>query len=1087
MEGSVSRPAATPVVETGTLSRLGVRGRLLLAFFGISTFAVLGAAAALYSFREIDKVLALITQQRIPVAVQSQDLSRHAERIAAAAPALLTITSQTEKDQWSRGIEIEVVTLNELLAQLKLAGVEGAAVQALEPNVERMRANLQNLDRLVNERLIVSDQKREVLRKAIQGTSALQGLLAPWISVMDERIAQWRRLAGDGTVPSERRTEADREFEKSLAWFRALQTSDVLASAIADLMQRAASTDDVSTVNITGFRLQQSLNELERLSTQFDPKLRSLMVAAIRDLRPFVMGSDSLPSLRRRELDLTVNGTKLLSENADLSKRMTETVASLVAGARKDIADANAEAISVARLSTWILIIAVVLSLVSSVLIVWLYVGRNLIARLTLLSDRMLTLAAGDLKAPLPKGGNDEIGQMAEALAVFRATAVEMEETNFREIREARTRLTEAIEAISEGFSLYDAEDRLVVCNNRYKELLFGHRDAIIPGAPFESIVRTAVDRGLIVDAKGQEEQWLAARLERRRSHSEPHIQRRSDGRWVRISERPTSTGGIVATYADITELKQREAELANILHEVEVARDAANEANRTKSSFLANMSHELRTPLNAIINVTEMLIEDARDFNRPDELEPLDRVLRAARHLLALINDILDLSKIEAGRMELHLDSFALAPLIEDVVKTIEPLAGKNGNELVLQCDPEVGTIQADQIRVRQALLNLVSNANKFTEKGTVTIRAHRRGESGRDFITIAVSDTGIGISAEQMGKLFQDFSQADSSATRKYGGTGLGLAISRRFCQMMGGDITVQSESGRGSTFTIRLPAIVGDPTVSLTAPEPIRTRVEGPSSLPAPLILIIDDDPTVRDMIGRLLEREGFKVAKADGGRQGLRMVRELRPAAVTLDVIMPDLDGWTVLAAIKGDPVLADTPVVLVTIIDEKNRGYSIGAADYLVKPFDRDKLIGTLRTLCDSIGGCVLIVDDDDIGRKQMREALEQHRWTIMEAENGRIGLERLREARPDAIILDLMMPEMEGFELLESLRSNPEWRDIPVVVVTARDLTAEDRRRLNGEVEKIILKSERDLMLRQVLGALTKCTGRWRSTMPAEV
>jgi signal transduction histidine kinase len=234
-------------------------------------------------------------------------------------------------------------------------------------------------------------------------------------------------------------------------------------------------------------------------------------------------------------------------------------------------------------------------------------------------------------------------------------------------------------------------------------------------------------------------------------------------------------------------------------------------EASQHKSQFLANMSHELRTPLNAIIGVSEMLREDAEALKQ--DLEPLDRVLGAARHLLALINDILDLSKIEAGRMELNLETFALAPLIDSVVKTIEPLAAKNGNRLVIDCPADLGTIHADQTRFRQSLLNLASNANKFTEKGTVTITAHQGQENG-DWITLAVTDTGIGMTAEQMGKLFQEFSQASSSTASKYGGTGLGLVISRRFCQMMGGDITVESEPGRGSTFTIWLPRIVDTP---------------------------------------------------------------------------------------------------------------------------------------------------------------------------------------------------------------------------------------------------------------------------------
>jgi signal transduction histidine kinase/CheY-like chemotaxis protein len=491
--------------------------------------------------------------------------------------------------------------------------------------------------------------------------------------------------------------------------------------------------------------------------------------------------------------------------------------------------------------------------------------------------------------------------------------------------------------------------------------------------------------------------------------------------------------------------------------------------ASQLKSQFLANMSHELRTPLNAIIGVTEMLHEDALDLKREDELEPLERVLRAARHLLALINDILDLSKIEAGKMDIHIESFAIAPLVEDVVQTVGTMAAKNGNNVVVNCAPGIGTMNADQTRIRQALLNLASNANKFTEHGTVTFDARRATEGAREWVTLAVTDTGIGLTPGQMGKLFQEFVQADASTTRKYGGTGLGLAISRRFCQMMGGDITVASEPGRGSTFTIRLPAEAGvvQPAAALRDAAAPRARA---AQSGAPTILVVDDDQTVREMMERYLAREGFSVVTASGGQEGLRLARELHPAAITLDVMMPDLDGWTVLAAIKGDPELADIPVILVTIVDEKNRGYSLGATDYMVKPIDRERLTGVLCNICGAVGRQVLLVDDDDMMRRGMRLALEEDGWEVVEAENGRVALARLAETRPDIIMLDLMMPEMDGFEFLVEMRSRAEWREIPVLVVTAKDLTVEERSRLNGEVERVLQKgaSELDELLREI-------------------
>jgi signal transduction histidine kinase/CheY-like chemotaxis protein len=540
----------------------------------------------------------------------------------------------------------------------------------------------------------------------------------------------------------------------------------------------------------------------------------------------------------------------------------------------------------------------------------------------------------------------------------------------------------------------------------------------------------------------------------------------------------------LVSTFADQAAIA---IENVRLFEEIQDKSRQLEVASKHKSQFLASMSHELRTPLNAIIGVTEMLREDARDFKREDELEPLDRVLRAARHLLALINDILDLSKIEAGRMELHLESFPLAPVIEDVAKTVEPMATKNSNRIVVDCAGGLGTMHADQIRFRQALLNLASNANKFTENGTVTIAARAHRLDGGDEIAIAVTDTGIGMSEEQMGRLFQEFSQADASTTRKYGGTGLGLAISRHFCRMMGGDITVESQPGQGSTFTICLPRIVRSEQAlaaeghAPARPEPARA-IAGEDE--EPLILVVDDDATARELVVRHLERAGFAAVAARGGQEGLRLVRELRPAAVTLDIMMPDLDGWTVLAAIKGDPALAGIPVVLMSIVDDKNRGYALGAAEYLVKPVDRGKLVATLRGICGARAGHALLVDDDPMVRRSVRQALDPIGWKVTEAENGQVAVDALAAAKPDVIILDLMMPEMDGFELMHELRRRPAWQDIPVVVITAKELTQEDRDRLNGGVERIIRKSDRDEMLRQLARAVGNCVKR-RATGPA--
>jgi signal transduction histidine kinase/CheY-like chemotaxis protein len=527
--------------------------------------------------------------------------------------------------------------------------------------------------------------------------------------------------------------------------------------------------------------------------------------------------------------------------------------------------------------------------------------------------------------------------------------------------------------------------------------------------------------------------------------------------RRIRPGEFGQSVVNMLQTFTGQSVLAIQNARLFDEIRQKSAQLEAANQL---KSQFLANMSHELRTPLNAIIGVTEMLLEDARDLKRDDEIEPLERVLRAGRHLLELINDILDLSKIEAGKMDLHADTFPIALLVGDVVKTIE-MTGKNGNKIVLDCPPDIGSMHADQIRVRQVLLNLMSNANKFTKDGTVSAKVQREAREGRDWITVAVTDTGIGMTPEQLSRLFNDFVQADASTTRKYGGTGLGLAISRRLSQMMGGEITVTSEPGKGSTFLMTLPAESGAVPVVL----PVRPAVALPAGETprGSVILVIDDDESVLDLTERFLTRKGFKVVTANNGHEGLRLARELHPAAITLDVLMPQLDGWTVLAAIKGDPELADIPVILMTIIDDRTRGYALGATEYLIKPVNREKLTGVLRAACGTAGRKVLVIDDDDFMRNGVCQSLKKDGWEVSEAANGRLALVAMTQSRPDVIMLDLMMPEMNGFEFLIEMRSKAEWRDIPVLVVTAKDLTAEERAQLNGHVERVMDKGSAEL------------------------
>ncbi len=633
-----------------------------------------------------------------------------------------------------------------------------------------------------------------------------------------------------------------------------------------------------------------------------------------------------------------------------------------------------------------------------------------------------------------------------------------------RELEFAADRLQQEEQTIfllnssGDGICGLDQAGTCTIINESGAKML-GYSPADLLGQKFLKLIVAPAD-----DQASQEiDQQLAKALRGQTTvaSAEDTMFRRQDGSLLDVAytvspwKRYGQTEGVVISYSDIRERKTSERQVERARQEAELARQIAEEANTAKSNFLANMSHELRTPLNAVIMYSEMLQEDATDMQLDVFAKDLSRIHVAGRHLLALVNGVLDLAKIEAGKMELFIEEADIEAAVEDVVNTVRNLVEKNSNEFVVHIQAR-GTIQTDVTKFRQILLNLLSNAAKFTSDGkvqlTVSVIDSDSASSLKqpEWLLIEVKDDGVGIPPDKLSALFVPFVQAEKSTSKDYGGTGLGLALVKQFVELMGGEIDVESNVGSGSTFTVRLPR-------NISKAETVKEVVPSTANVD---VVIIDDDQNVRDFVSRALRADGIRTMVANDGEAGFELVSRVRPRLVVLDVLMPKMDGWTVLSKLKADAATTNIPVVLLTIAGQTELGYSLGAQEYLMKPVSKDELIAVARRLGVRSETPTLLVIDDDPGTQELvSRVLAKEGWQLSFAENGKAALNALQsDLQPDMILLDLQMPVMDGFDFLEALRAGAATTDAPIVVLTSLDLTSGEKAWLSERVATILEK-----------------------------
>jgi adenylate cyclase len=1038
----------------------GLRERLLLAFIAISGFAVVAAVVGNYAFYAIGQSLHQVTEKSVPPAIATLELAQRSERIVAAGPALLGATNSEDFKAVSAALDREVNEAGRLLSELPGQGLTFDKLIQIRLIFRVVTANLESLKSAVRARINAADGRSALVHDTIDAYNHFRTLWTPKFNELKGHILALQHVLDDPRSTPEQRLAAFNRLNVAISDLSPLEQIQQEAAVAFQALVRASGAGTRADLDSIQIEAEHAVRRIDDLVSGLDPDVSFELIVPISRLRTSAIGNSSIMAARRVELNAAQEGRRLTLENADLSVQLSNAVEALVAASKRSIATATERTQSVQDRGRLGLAVVVALSLISSVLIGWLYVGRNVVARLTMLSDGMRALVGGRRDITIPTRGSDEIAEMARAVEVFRDNAIALDgllaereqaaarleklvEERTAELQQRGAVLRVTFDNMAHGVLAFDHEQKVAAWNRQIIKLL-DLPETFLAGKPhFADFIRLLAERGEYgaVDVEAE-----VARFTAEVGQHRTFERGRPDGTFLEIRHNPLPDGEIVIIYTDITERKRYEETLT-------AARDTADEANRTKSSFLANMSHELRTPLNAIIGYSEILQEDAADKGDKATAEDLQKIESAGRHLMGLINNILDLSKIEAGKMDVFIEPVDIEAVIKEVLSIVKPLADKSGNIIELICPTDIGSFRSDQTKLKQCLLNLMSNANKFTSKGALTLTVAREANAG---VCFRVSDTGVGMTEEQIGRLFQAFSQADASTTKRFGGTGLGLAITKCFCTLLGGDVTVESTPGAGSTFIIRLP----DDGVS--APAVVDSPALAAAADGRATVLVVDDDASVRGLLAKTLEKEGYRVIPACNGVEALALAREHRPQAITLDVMMPQLDGWGALKELKADIELRDIPVIMVTVLNERGMAIPLGAADFLTKPVDRQRLTAILRDHCaNPSGASILVVEDDLPTRELLCHSLTNMGYAAYAAVNGRDGLDWLpNHPTPNLILLDLMMPEMDGFEFLRELRKQPAFVDVPVIVVTAKELTADDVRILKGQTERIITKDQ---------------------------